>query len=173
METETNSTKEAPFLARAVHIAARVHENQTDKAGQAYILHPLRLLFRAQAWGTNTQIVAVLHDVIEDAEPPETWNSQKMRDEGFSDDVVDALNLVTRRKLKTHGVDETYDEFVQRILGAGGEAGKIARRVKLLDLEDNMTLTRLKAALTDKDVARLREYHAAYGILEDAVRRDG
>ena len=165
--------KTAHLLARAIHVAARVHQKQTDKGGEAYILHPLRLLFRAQAWGINTQIVAVLHDVIEDAEPPEIWNSQKVRNERFPSEVADALDLVTRRRQKTHGVDETYGQFVQRILDAPGEAGKIARRVKLLDLEDNLTMTRLKDALADKDMARLREYHTAYRFMESAVRRDG
>lgn len=169
---EAEPLSDARLLARAVGIAARVHETQIDKAGEAYVLHPLRLLLRAQPWGTHAQIVAVLHDVLEDAEPPGSWNGERLQNEGFPPVVVDALQLVTRKREKTHGVDETYNEFVQRILDAGGDAGKIARRVKLLDLEDNMTMTRLKADLTDKDVARLREYHAAYKCVEEALHRD-
>ena len=36
------------LLAKAVRIAAVAHEHQVDKAGEAYILHPLRLMARAQ-----------------------------------------------------------------------------------------------------------------------------
>lgn len=31
-------------LERAIEIAARAHAGQTDKAGQPYILHPLRVM---------------------------------------------------------------------------------------------------------------------------------
>ena len=35
------------LLGKAVRIAASAHEHQVDKAGEAYILHPLRLMTRA------------------------------------------------------------------------------------------------------------------------------
>ncbi|MEJ7849434.1 MAG: hypothetical protein WKF92_15240 [Pyrinomonadaceae bacterium] len=31
---------------KAIEIAARVHAGQTDKAGKAYILHPLRMMMK-------------------------------------------------------------------------------------------------------------------------------
>ena len=155
-------TTENARLARAVALAASVHENQTDKAGKSYILHPLRLFARAEPLGAEAQIIAVLHDVIEDAEPAGSWNAARLVSEGFSQTVVDALELLTRRRTATHGEDETYEAFIQRILDAPGLSGKLARQVKRLDLEDNMTLTRLQTELTDADLARLRQYHAAY-----------
>ncbi len=167
------ASDEARLLARAIGIAARVHETQKDKAGESYILHPLRLVFRAQSWGQRAQMVAALHDVVEDAEPAGTWNADRLRAEGFPSEVIDAVDLLTRRRETTHGFDETYEAFVRRILDATGAGSTLARRIKLLDLEDNMTMTRLKTTLTDKDMARLREYHGAYGRIEEAVRRDG
>ena len=162
------ATNNKARLARAVAIAAHVHENQTDKADESYILHPLRLFFRAQSFGAETQMVALLHDVIEDAEPPGSWDEARLQGEGFSETVTGALDLLTRRRQKTHGTEETYAEFVQRILFAPGVSGKIARVVKRLDLEDNMTMTRLKNDLSDSDVARLKEYHAAYRQIKQA-----
>lgn len=43
-----------------------------DKAGQPYLLHPLRLMRRVE---TETEkILAVLHEVVEDSQPPR-WGS--------------------------------------------------------------------------------------------------
>ena len=43
----TELTAETKLLGKAVRIAATAHEHQVDKAGEAYILHPLRLMTRA------------------------------------------------------------------------------------------------------------------------------
>ncbi len=79
-----------------------------DKAGQPYLLHPLRLMRRV---GTETEkIVAVLHDVIEDSQPPQRWGFDELRREGFSEPVLTALEGVTRRE------GETCEEFIRRSL---------------------------------------------------------
>jgi (p)ppGpp synthase/HD superfamily hydrolase len=52
------------MLDKAILIAARAHQGQTDKAGQPYILHPLRVMFSRR--NEIERICAVLHDVIED-----------------------------------------------------------------------------------------------------------
>jgi len=52
-----NST---PTIADAIILAARVHRDQRDKAGQPYILHPLRVMLRRR--DETSQIVPVLHD---------------------------------------------------------------------------------------------------------------
>jgi len=92
------------------------------------------------------QIVAVLHDVVEDSD----WTLEQLAAEGFPPEIVDAIACLTHRE------NESYDEFIDRIL-----PNPLATRVKRLDLEDNMTLTRLHQ-LTDKDVERLHRYHKAY-----------
>jgi (p)ppGpp synthase/HD superfamily hydrolase len=51
-------------IEKALQIAAQAHAGQKDKEGLPYILHPLRAMLRVQ--GEEAQIVAVLHDVIED-----------------------------------------------------------------------------------------------------------
>ena len=96
-----------------------------DKAGQPYLLHPLRLMMRVE---TETEkIVAVLHEVVEDSQPPQRWGFDELRREGFSEPVLAALAGVTRRE------GETCEEFIRRSL-----AHPVARRVKLADLEDNI-----------------------------------
>jgi (p)ppGpp synthase/HD superfamily hydrolase len=131
-------------LSQALAIAARVHSRQRDKAGAEYVHHPLRVMARVET--DAERIAAVLHDVVEDSPG---WTPARLAREGFSDEVVGAVEALTKRE------GEDYADFVRR---AG--ANPVARRVKLADLEDNMDVRRL-GTLTDKDLERLRKYHAA------------
>ena len=54
----------ASLLETAIQIAAEAHAGQKQKNGQPYILHPLRVMARVST--EEEQIVAVLHDVLED-----------------------------------------------------------------------------------------------------------
>jgi hypothetical protein len=128
-------------LAEAIALAAEAHIRQADKAGAPYILHPLRMMQRLET--ATEMIVAVLHDTVEDTH----WTLKGLLAAGFSREVVDAVDCLTRR------VEETYDEFIER-----AKSNPIARRVKLADVEDNLNITRL-SEVTDRDVERLRKYH--------------
>jgi hypothetical protein len=132
------------LLARAVAIAAIAHQDQLDKAHAPYILHPIRLMMRAQI--IEEQIVAVLHDVVEDSD----WTLDQLAAEGFPPEIITAMDCLTRRP------EETYDQFLDRVL-----TNALATHVKRYDLEDNMTLTRL-ASLSEKDLQRLQRYHKAH-----------
>ena len=133
------------MLDKAIAIAAQAHLGQKDRVGAPYILHPLRVMFRVQS--EAEMIVAALHDVVEDCP---AWDFDRLREEGFSEEIIDAIDHVTRRD------GETYEAFVDR--SAGNE---LARRVKLADLEDNMDIKRLNN-LTEDDQARLARYHRAW-----------
>ena len=134
-----------PTLEHAITLAVKAHQGQLDKYGRPYILHPLRVMFRLET--ELEQIVGVLHDVIEDSD----ITFDDLRRMGYSEEVLTALDGVTRRE------DETYDEFVTRSL-----AHPVSRRVKLADLEDNMDLRRLSVQLTEKDFERLQRYRRAW-----------
>ena len=109
---------------------------------------------------TETEkIVAVLHEVVEDSQPPPLWGFDKLRREGFSEPVLAALEGVTRRD------GETCEDVIRRSL-----THPVARRVKLADLEDNLDIRRL-ATLTDRDTERLRRYLAAWRVLTGAEDR--
>ena len=135
-------------IERAVVIAAEAHAGQVDKAGAAYLLHPLRLMLQVET--EDERIVAVLHDVVEDSD----WTLEALRAEGFSEPVLAAIDSVTRRG------GETYDAFVQR---AGRDP--IGRPVKLADLRDNCDLGRIPSP-TDKDRSRVAKYERAIATLE-------
>lgn len=132
----------------AIAIAAEAHASQVDKAGQPYILHSLRVMLRLGS--EEERIVGVLHDVVEDCPG---WTLDRLRQEGFPEPVLVAIESVTKRN------GESYEAFVQR---AG--ADPIGRAVKLADLADNMDRTRL-AEVTPKDEARLARYARAVEAL--------
>jgi len=138
-----------PTLEHAITLATEAHQGQVDKAGQPYILHPLRVMFAVE--DETTRIVAVLHDVVEDSEV----TLEDLRAMGYSNEVVIGLDCLTRR------ADESYMDFVKR-----AKVNPIARQVKIADIEDNMDMKRL-SSITDKDVERLRRYREAWSYLQD------
>ena len=134
-------------LERAIEIAARTHAGQTDKGGAPYILHPLRVMLRV-APGAQ-QIVAVLHDVVEDSDV----TFEDLEREGFSAEVVKGLRAVT----KVEG--ESYEDFVAR-----AALDPVGKAVKLADLMENSDLSRI-AEPSRKDLERVEKYGRAIAYL--------
>lgn len=145
-------------LERAIAIAAKAHAGQTDKAGQPYILHPLRVMLRMS--GELERIVAGLHDVVEDTHVP----IDQLKIEGFSPIVLDAVRALTKLP------GETRLQAARR-----AAADPLARAVKLADNAENMDLSRI-ANPTEKDFARIKEYEEvseAASELADALQANG
>jgi (p)ppGpp synthase/HD superfamily hydrolase len=135
-------------LERAIAIAAEAHAGQVDKAGAPYVLHPIRMMLSLTS--NDDRIVAVLHDVCEDCPG---WTLHRLRSEGFSDEIIEALDSVTKRN------GEDYDSFVQR-----AAANPIGRRVKLADLYDNCDLSRI-AVPSAADFKRIDKYRQAIDLI--------
>ena len=136
------------MLERAIEIAVEAHKGQVDKGGQPYILHPLRVMMSVDL--ELEKIVAVLHDVVEDS----NWTFEALLAEGFSIEVIEALQSVTKES-----PDEDYDLFIQRAMH-----NPIGRKVKLADLRDNLDVTRI-TELVEKDLQRINKYKKALKIL--------
>ena len=134
-------------LERAITIAAEAHSGKPDKAGQPYILHPLRVMLRLTS--TEDRIAGVLHDVVEDSD----WSIEMLRSQGFSEDILSAIDAVTIRP------GEDYEVFVLR-----AAKDPIGRRVKFADLEDNSDMGRI-ASLTDRDLRRMEKYRRAIALI--------
>jgi (p)ppGpp synthase/HD superfamily hydrolase len=132
-------------LSRAIEIAVAAHAGQIDKAGAPYILHPLRVMLSLDS--DVERIVGVLHDVVEDCAD---WSMDRLRSEGFSQDVLTALAHVTKLS-----EEEDYGAFIAR-----AAKDPVARRVKRADLVDNLDVRRLPR-VSDKDARRLSKYLAA------------
>ena len=78
-------------LEKAIKIAVEAHTGQVDKGGNPYILHPLRVMLSLNT--EEERIVGVLHDLVEDCEG---WTWQRLQDEGFSADIIQALQSVSK-----------------------------------------------------------------------------
>lgn len=135
-------------LEQAIALAATAHAGQVDKAGAPYILHPLRVMLSVSS--LEAKITAVLHDVVEDCE----ISLEQLRQAGFSDEILAAIDSVTKRS------GESYENFIQR-----AAANPIGRQVKMADLQDNSDLSRI-ANPTERDFERLAKYQRAIEWLQ-------
>ncbi len=135
-------------LAEAILLAVQAHHGQKQINGQPYILHPLALMMNVET--EDEQMVAVLHDVVEDT----AVSLDDLRQAGFAAHIIDAVDHLTRRD------GETYEAFIQRI-----KPNALARRVKLADLHHNMDVLRLPE-FSPSAVERLKRYRAAWDSLQ-------
>ena len=155
-------------LQRAIEIAVEAHTGQVDKAGNLYVLHPLRVMMSLDT--EDEKIVGVLHDVVEDC-LFKGWTWDRLRSEGFSEKIIDALQSVSKTpeeevefsRLKETGSEDAvrqhYFAFVRR-----AAANEIGRKVKAADIKDNLDIWRIKT-LSNEDMIRLRRYEEALNIL--------
>ena len=134
---------------KCLEIALRAYAGKKDKAGEVYILHPLRLMLKMTT--PEERAVALLHDVIEDSD----ITADQLVHAGIPKQVVEAVLCLTRQS------DETYDDFIDR-----AKQNPLARKVKLADIEDNINLLRLKA-VDQKDLERVAKYHGAWMTLNE------
>ena len=136
-------------LETALKIAVEAHFGQKDKGGRPYIFHPLRVAARCSG---KAKVAALLHDTVEDT----SVTFEALAAQGIDEEVIAALRLLT------HDKSVPYLDYVRKV-----KENHIAREVKMSDLQDNMNLTRLKT-VTDEDLQRVKKYHGAYKILEEA-----
>lgn len=134
-------------LERALALAAAAHAGQKDKAGQPYILHPIRVMLNVRTDEERT--AALLHDVVEDT----STTFEDLRREGFSDAVIESVRALTKHE------GESREAAARRAV-----VNPIARNVKLADVTDNMDLSRIPNS-TEADFARLEEYKRVKAIL--------
>lgn len=148
LNNETRMTSnEHHQLRLCVALACHAHEGQTDKGGQPYIGHPLRVMKAVNH--PHEKMAAVLHDIVED-----TW---------VTFDILHFLHLprpvVRAIECLTKSPGESYEGYLGRVT-----QDPLAARVKVADLIDNLNPSRLalwralnpKSADRYADAARTR-----------------
>ncbi len=136
-------------LEKAIMIAAEAHAGQVDKAGQPYILHPLRVMLEVST--LEERITAVLHDVIEDTEV----TYEHLRAAGIAPEILEAIKVLTK-----HKGEERIDAAKRAAMNP------IARAVKIADVKHNMDLSRIPHP-TSRDFERKEEYKEVLDYLEN------
>ncbi len=136
------------MLEKAIEIAVEAHRGQIDKAGEIYILHPIRVMLRGQ--NNDEKIVGILHDTVEDT----PVSLEMLQQEGFPPNILEAISCITKEK------GEDYEHFIERVL-----QNPLATQVKLYDLEDNMNRDRIPYP-TKRDEARYEKYKKYHKIVK-------
>jgi hypothetical protein len=106
-------------------IVSRHHVGQRNRFGDPVMDHVERV---AAAVPAEARATALLHDLFERCPTARRGLLAK----GLSPTELKALELLT------HSGCEPYEVYVRRIADAPGPAGRIARLVKLADLDDHL-----------------------------------
>lgn len=115
-------------VVTAFMIAKEAHEGQfydDDPYFERHVLAVTNRVEQAENFDWKLTTVALLHDVLEDTHTTR-WD---LIEAGFSEEIVDAVESVTRDKSK-----ETYMEFIDRCA-----LNPLGRKVKYHDLCENMS----------------------------------
>lgn len=142
-------------LTEAFKIAADVHGQHRDKAGQPYMFHVMRV---AERMDTDAErVVALLHDTLEDSPSYEAQEAILDRvAENYGHYFTTAIRELTRRK------NEEYMSYIRHLC-----SNAVAVKVKLADLSDNTNRYRMEK-LAPSDQKRLRaKYNEAMTYLAE------
>jgi guanosine-3',5'-bis(diphosphate) 3'-pyrophosphohydrolase len=143
-------------LEEAIIFATIQHAGQTDKVGQPYILHPLRVMDSlGHTASLHERMTALFHDILEDCKV----QANDMRVLRVPEEVVQAVEVLT----KTREDEDDYQGYVERIT-----KNPIALKVKIADLNDNLDRTRI-ANFDEKDAIRFEKYEKAKAYLESKL----
>jgi len=125
-------------------LAESVHGKQTDKLGNPYMLHVLKVASDVAHLGQDYYVVGLLHDAIEDAGEKKASIVEDI-EFYFDDKIISALNALT----KLEGENFLY-EYLPRVM-----QNKIALAVKIADSSHNLSRNKY---ITDESIQqRLRK----------------
>lgn len=170
-------------------VAHKLHSGQMDKGGNDYFeSHLLKVASRGFDW--KEKVVGFLHDASEDCNvtvkdvlrmldveiskvvdnPEENWWEEWMEDiDVYPCVVTHSITDEERNEIKTalnllnHHTASSREEYIAHI-----SENRLALRVKMHDLENNMDLTRIPQPTT-KDFARVERYRREYEFLTNAL----
>jgi (p)ppGpp synthase/HD superfamily hydrolase len=143
------------MIGKALELAIERHRGQTDKGGLPYLGHLLRVAARV-ADDEDAMTVALLHDIVEDT--PTTY--EELLALGFSPAIVASVRMLTKQP------ELSYMQNIKLI-----RADRLATKVKIADLTDNLDPTRPSTPLLEDGM--LERYRKALAFLENKELEDG
>lgn len=151
-----------PTIEETKAWARELHHGQTDKAGQPYVEHVLRVHHRLLNLfpdaSTDAEHAALLHDAIEDCDV----TADDLRHRGYSEETIRIVEAVTKRA----DGDQTYAERIENLARSGSME---AMKVKIADLSDNSDPERLALLPEKKAISLQRRYCGALDRLREAI----
>jgi hypothetical protein len=120
---------------RARAIARRVHMADREESGAPLLRHIARVVARTPA---EARAVAWLHEALESPGVTE----HELLGYGLDEEELRALRLLTRQTRSRS--TQVYLAHVELIARAAGRSGRLARTVKLADLEDRRLHPRIR-----------------------------
>lgn len=145
------------MLDKMILIAATEFAGKFDEGGKPYILHCLKVMEYLQSDDDELNSIAVGHDLFEDTNV--TYNG--LLAAGFTYRVVEGIRRLTKQG------GESAEEYLTRVKGSHD-----AVLVNLADLRHHSDIRRLKG-ITDKDIDRMKKYHAMYLDLQSFRKQEG
>ena len=133
------------------------HERIADSAtrrlrpSRTSSIHPLRVMLHFRDSGD--QIVAVLHDVVEDTD----LEVDDLSAAGYPAEIVAAIDSITHRG------GESYEDYIERVA-----ENSMARRVNVIDLQLNLANNRLRPDAPG-NAARIAKYERALARLGETA----
>ena len=131
------------ILEKAISVATFYHADQTDKIGEPYILHPLRVMLFLEF--ENERVVAMLHDILEDTK----YHESELKKE-FPPEISNAVIAITKKD------GEKYEEYLKRVC-----ENELAKIVKIADIRDNLSPLRLYRMSIEKRLYFVEKYTKA------------
>lgn len=110
---------------KALELATKKHEGQFRFNGNKFITHPIEVARQFNSSQMVHQIIALLHDIVEDTDVTIQDLSSKY---GFDGIVCNVVDILTRIKY------QTYLDYILQV-----KKDKIATAVKLADLRHNLS----------------------------------
>lgn len=139
---------------KILDLVAKHHKGQKDRAGADYIWHLIHVASGMESY--VGKVAGLLHDILEDT----NCTIEELVLADVQQEVIDVIKIVTRKS------SETYSEYIARVCDSDNY---IALKIKLLDLEHNMDLSRLKK-VTQKDINRIKKrYKPAHELVQKKI----
>jgi (p)ppGpp synthase/HD superfamily hydrolase len=159
-----------PFTVADAHLLAlAAHEGQVDRQGRDHYLAHLRPIAEAlRPFGPHAEMAGLLHDIVEDTrdhpDPDRRYDLDRLRALGVPEDVVAAVDAVTRRP---------GEPYISGLISRAA-AHPLGRLVELADNRHNLAANAELAATDPEKARRLREgrYRPARRILLAAEAAD-
>jgi hypothetical protein len=117
-------------------MAESLHRGDFEEDGTPVICHVQRVAMTVPA---EARAVAWLHDALESTAVTE----QELLMAGITPDQLRALRLLSRTD-QAHS-DDVYLAHLELVARAAGDSGRLARMVKIADLEDRCLYPRVRA----------------------------